>query len=123
MAISDVSGILAQIRDYQTRVGEQPQIQPSELRQQLGVNATQINTPSASNFNDVISRAFMDSMRQVNQLQDQSSALMTRFEMGEDIELTDLVMSMQKSSLAFEATLQVRNKVLKAYEDIMNMPV
>jgi len=123
MAISDVSGILAQIRDYQTRVGEQPQIQPSELRQQLGVNSTQINTPSASNFNDVISRAFMDSMRQVNQLQDQSSALMTRFEMGEDIELTDLVMSMQKSSLAFEATLQVRNKVLKAYEDIMNMPV
>jgi flagellar hook-basal body complex protein FliE len=32
-------------------------------------------------------------------------------------------MSMQKSSLAFEATLQIRNKVLKAYEDVMNMPV
>jgi len=30
---------------------------------------------------------------------------------------------MQKSSLAFEATLQIRNKVLKAYEDVMNMPV
>ena len=37
--------------------------------------------------------------------------------------LTDVVLSMQKSSLSFEATLQVRNKVLKAYEDIMNMPV
>jgi len=34
-----------------------------------------------------------------------------------------LVLKMQKSSLAFEATLQVRNKVLKAYEDVMNMPV
>jgi flagellar hook-basal body complex protein FliE len=33
------------------------------------------------------------------------------------------VLGMQKSSLAFEATLQVRNKVLKAYEDILNMPV
>jgi flagellar hook-basal body complex protein FliE len=30
---------------------------------------------------------------------------------------------MQKSSLSFEATLQVRNKVLKAYDDIINMPV
>jgi flagellar hook-basal body complex protein FliE len=30
---------------------------------------------------------------------------------------------LQKSSLAFEATLQIRNKVLKAYEEIMNMPV
>ena len=37
--------------------------------------------------------------------------------------LTDVVMNMQKSSLAFEATLQIRNKVLKAYEDIMNVPV
>jgi flagellar hook-basal body complex protein FliE len=32
-------------------------------------------------------------------------------------------MGIQKSSLAFEATLQIRNKVLKAYEEIMNMPV
>jgi len=30
---------------------------------------------------------------------------------------------MQKSSIAFEATLQVRNKILRAYEEIMNMPV
>jgi flagellar hook-basal body complex protein FliE len=33
------------------------------------------------------------------------------------------VIGMQKSSLAFEATLQIRNKVLKAYEDILHMPV
>ncbi|MGA1160920.1 MAG: flagellar hook-basal body complex protein FliE, partial [Burkholderiaceae bacterium] len=33
------------------------------------------------------------------------------------------VLAMQKASLNFEATLQVRNKVLKAYEDILNMPV
>ncbi|NBS78189.1 MAG: flagellar hook-basal body complex protein FliE, partial [Betaproteobacteria bacterium] len=45
------------------------------------------------------------------------------YQRGEDIPLTDVVLGMQKSSLAFEATLQVRNKVLKAYEEIMNMPV
>jgi flagellar hook-basal body complex protein FliE len=45
------------------------------------------------------------------------------YERGEDVPLTDVVLAMQKSSLSFEATLQVRNKVLKAYEDIMNMPV
>jgi flagellar hook-basal body complex protein FliE len=37
--------------------------------------------------------------------------------------LTDVVLGMQKSSLSFEATLQVRNKVVKAYEEILNMPV
>ena len=45
------------------------------------------------------------------------------FDRGEDVPLTNVVLAMQKSSLAFEATLQVRNKVLKAYEDILNMPV
>jgi flagellar hook-basal body complex protein FliE len=39
------------------------------------------------------------------------------------VPLTDVVLAMQKSSLAFEATLQIRNKVLKAYDDILNMPV
>jgi flagellar hook-basal body complex protein FliE len=45
------------------------------------------------------------------------------YDRGENVPLTDVVLSMQKSSLAFEATLQVRNKVMKAYEEIMNMPV
>jgi flagellar hook-basal body complex protein FliE len=53
----------------------------------------------------------------------QSRAMQESFERGDDVPLTDVVMSMQKSSLAFEATLQVRNKVLRAYEDILNMPV
>jgi flagellar hook-basal body complex protein FliE len=45
------------------------------------------------------------------------------YERGEEVPLTDVVLAMQKSSLSFEATLQVRNKVLKAYEEILNMPV
>ena len=45
------------------------------------------------------------------------------YDRGEDLPLTDVVLSMQKASIAFEATLQIRNKVIKAYEDIKNMPV
>jgi flagellar hook-basal body complex protein FliE len=52
-----------------------------------------------------------------------SQATNSAFERGEQVPLTDVVLKMQKASLSFEATLQVRNKVLKAYEDIMNMPV
>ena len=59
----------------------------------------------------------------VNATQLQSKSMQESFERGDDVPLTDVVMSMQKSSLAFEATLQVRNKVLRAYEDILNMPV
>ena len=60
---------------------------------------------------------------QTNDAQVESTQAGQAFERGEAVPLTDLVLKMQKSSLAFEATLQVRNKVLKAYEDVMNMPV
>ena len=70
-------------------------------------------------FFDLVSGA----LGQVNQLQVQSSDMRAAFDRGENMALTDVVLGMQKSSLAFEATLQVRNKVLKAYEEILNMPV
>ena len=47
----------------------------------------------------------------------------TAYEKGEDIPLTDVVLSMQRSSVAFEATLQIRNKMLRAYEEVLRMPV
>lgn len=84
-----------------------------------------INTPGVegTNFASTVSDAVTRTLNQVNETQSASRAMITRFETGEDVALTDVVLSMQKSSLAFEATLQVRNKVMKAYEDIMNMPV
>ena len=62
-------------------------------------------------------------LQHVNNAQLKGDEMVSRYERGEDVPLTDVVLSMQKSSLSFEATLQVRNKVMKAYEDILNMPV
>ena len=70
---------------------------------------------------------FFDSVKNaldgVNNAQQKSTAMTDAFDRGEEVPLTEVVLSMQKSSLAFEATLQVRNKVMRAYEEIMNMPV
>lgn len=78
-------------------------------------------TPASgkTDFGDLVTGA----LAKVNDTQVQSSNMRAAYDRGEDIALTDVVLGMQKSSLAFEATLQVRNKVLKAYEDILNMPV
>lgn len=62
-------------------------------------------------------------LNQVNEAQMKSRQMTDAYERGENVPLTDVVLAMQKSSLSFEATLQVRNKVLRAYEDILNMPV
>jgi len=38
-------------------------------------------------------------------------------------DLTEVMVAMQKASLSFQAMTQVRNKLLEAYKDVMNMPV
>ncbi len=67
--------------------------------------------------------AIKSAVEHTNNLSTYSGTLEDAYDRGEDVPLTDVVLAMQKSSLAFEATLQVRNKVLKAYEDVLNMPV
>lgn len=83
--------------------------------------AKNIEAPSTElpNFTDSVRHL----LNKVNDVNVNSERMQDAYERGEDIPLTDVVLGMQKASLSFEATLQVRNKVLKAYEDIMNMPV
>jgi flagellar hook-basal body complex protein FliE len=101
--------LMDQIRAYQTKV--------SETREpDAAIATTEVQKPK---FNEAV-RALVES---VNDAQLDSADRRSAFERGEDVPLTDVVISMQKASLSFEATLQVRNKVLRAYEEIMNMPV
>lgn len=71
--------------------------------------------------------SFVDTMRSaidsVNQQQGLSRDLQASYVRGEDVSLTDVAIAMQKSSVAFEATVQVRNKILDAYKEIMSMTV
>ena len=116
--VNDASSVLAQIRDYQSRIAEQR----ARIDGPAGgvLNGT---SPVQDSFSGLVTQALRSSLDQVNSLQTRSTELLNSFESGEDVPLTDVVLAMQKASIGFEATLQVRNKVMKAYEDIMNMPV
>jgi flagellar hook-basal body complex protein FliE len=64
------------------------------------------------------------SIDQVNDLQHQSKAAQTQFELGTgDKNLAEVMVMAQKSSLSFQAMVHVRNKLVEAYKDVMNMPV
>ena len=68
--------------------------------------------------------ALKTSLQQVSDTQKHASDLGKRFAMGDDtVSLSDAMIAMQKSSLAFQGTVQVRNKLVSAYHDIMNMQV
>lgn len=62
-------------------------------------------------------------LRQVSAIQDQASAATTAFETGQTHDLASVMIARQKASIAFEATLQARNRLIGAYKDVMNMPL
>ena len=65
-----------------------------------------------------------DSIDQVNEVQQEAKALKTAFETGQtDASLPEVMVAVQKASVSFEAITQVRNKLLTAYQEIMNMQV
>ncbi len=71
-------------------------------------------------FDDLLQQA----VNRVNELQQTTSELQTGYERGEvGIDLAQVMVASQKSSVAFQAMTQVRNKLITAYEDIMKMPI
>jgi flagellar hook-basal body complex protein FliE len=70
------------------------------------------------------SEALKASLNQVNQTQRTAETLSKNFVLGDDsVSLSDVMIAGQKSNIAFQATVQVRNKLVSAYQDIMNMQV
>ena len=81
------------------------------------------NAKSVSPAND-FSNVLKTSLDSVSQAHEQTESLQKAFVMGDDkVSLSDVMISMQKSNVAFQTTVQVRNKFVAAYNDIMNMQV
>ena len=80
--------------------------------------AAPTGTPAAS-FGDTMASA----LRDVNAGQQQASQLSEAYDRGETVDIAKVMLARQQASVGFEATLQVRNKILSAYKDIMSMPV
>jgi flagellar hook-basal body complex protein FliE len=107
---ANIDAMLATLRQHQV--------------ESTGKSTQQVLTPPTPEVGKpTFGEAIYSAVKGTNDIQQHAGALRQAYDRGEDVPLTDVVLAMQKSSLAFEATLQVRNKVLKAYEDILNMPV
>lgn len=64
------------------------------------------------------------SLQNVSRAQEQAAMQARAFQEGEPgVELNDVMIDMQKASLAFQAAVQVRNRLVAAYQEIASMPV
>ncbi|MBF58992.1 flagellar hook-basal body complex protein FliE [Halomonas sp. FeN2] len=64
------------------------------------------------------------SIQRINRLQQTANSQAMAFQAGDpNLQLNDVMADMQKSSVAFQMGLQVRNRLVSAYRDVMNMQV
>jgi flagellar hook-basal body complex protein FliE len=83
-------------------------------------SSKKIETEGSSDFGAMLKQ----SIDSVNETQKTSGKLSKAFEMGEpDTSLAEVMIASQKASVSFQAMLQVRNKLVDAYKDVMNMPI
>ena len=112
MSSSQIDSVLAQIRALSA------QIRPANVGHAQGPQATQQAAPSG--FANLLKQG----LDQVNQTQQSADSLMTKFERGTPgVELPQVMLEMQKANVSFRAVTEVRNKMINAYQEIMNMPV
>lgn len=88
----------------------------------LKANSTEVPTQTTeqASFTSLLSDAIND----VNQFQMESGQLSKAFDMGDpNVNISDVMIASEKSGIAFQAMVEVRNKIINAYQEIMNMPV
>jgi len=106
MDVSSVDNLLSQMRAAVAAAQGQP-----------------AQAPAASGGAD-FANVLKSSLDGVNQAQNQAESLQKAFVMGDDkVSLSDTMIAMQKANISFQTAIQVRNKVVTAYNDIMNMQV
>ncbi|MDX1515706.1 MAG: flagellar hook-basal body complex protein FliE [Woeseiaceae bacterium] len=83
-----------------------------------------IDVAPASREVDGFGQLLQKSLHAVNAAQQHAGELKSGFENGTtDASLAEVMIAAQKADLSFRAATEVRNKLVQAYQDIMNMPV
>ena len=86
-------------------------------------NSSSVKGVSESNSDDEFVKDLKGVLDKVSEDQVKAQTLAKSYEVGEESSIAKVMVAQQVSSLGFNMVLNVRNKVLSAYRDIINMPV
>jgi flagellar hook-basal body complex protein FliE len=120
---SRIEAMMAQLKAASTKPAGPAS--PAEALGGLG-GIGKLGAPDAAESSTKVSfsDALKASLQNVSNAQVQADDMGKKFAAGDDsVSLSDTMIAMQKASISFQATVQVRNKLVSAYHDIMNMQV
>lgn len=91
---------------------------------QSQVNETKLTTPTTSyEAQQSFANTLKDAIASVNNQQVASDAMTEKLIKGEDVDLHEVMIAAQKASVSLNATMEVRNKAVEAYQEIMRMTI
>ena len=89
----------------------------------MSIGAANVPAPTAGKETD-FGALLKQSIDSVNNTQQTAGKLSRAFEVGDtDVSLAEVMIASQKADVSFQAMLQVRNKLVDAYKEVMNMPM
>ena len=107
MDMNGIDRVLSQLRTAAALAGRKPEAKPAEVERK-------------ADFSVVLK----SSLDQVNRSQNDAAQLSRAFTVGDpETNLQDVMIAIQKSNISFQQAVQVRNRLVQAYHDIMNMQV
>lgn len=113
----EMSRMLAQMKSME-QAASLDRVQPSNL------SVPGLNGPQGVNDTPSFSNVLKQAVGQVNDLHQTAGSLREGYLLGDpNIDITRVMVASEKSSIATQAMLQVRNKMVESYKEIMNMPV
>jgi flagellar hook-basal body complex protein FliE len=116
MSNMQIDSVLSQIRAMSSQIKP---IQSPVVHPGAGAGAA-VGQAAPSSFASVLKQG----LSQVNQTQQSADSMATAFQRGAPgVELADVMIEMQKASVSFRAVTEVRNRMVSAYQDIMNMQI
>ena len=80
-------------------------------------------TPELPSNSDSFGNMLTDSLKQVNRLQVEADSSINDLATGRQTDIHRTMIAMEKASISFELLMQIRNKVISAYDKIMRMPI
>lgn len=121
MTINNVTGVRADISEMLSKIREISN--NSKVFSEMNTIKPDITASSSSNFNSVLDSA-KSAVSHVNDLHLENTRVKNAYMAGDQtVSMSQVLVASQKSKLAFQGLLTVRNKILEAYKEIMNMPV
>jgi flagellar hook-basal body complex protein FliE len=120
----DISRLLNDMRSMkaQAQVFQRPQgLAPSDVNAPRHLGSVEVGgATKVPSFGDLMTQA----VSKVNEVQQHSSSMAESYEKGvAGVDITDVMIASQKAAVSFQAMVQVRNKLVDAYRDVMNMPI